>query len=128
MRRSESLLRCLHSTDGLAMRDAEKVDKMAAYVARNGGGFEDIVREREKDNKMLSFIFAGELHEYYKWSLHCARMGFSPEQRHAQIGLYHHHKLMEKQAKEQAIQRMVAAGEMVPGANLTLDAQNEQQV
>lgn len=36
---------------------------MAAYVARNGGGFEDIVREREKDNKMLSFIFAGELHE-----------------------------------------------------------------
>ncbi|CAN0031704.1 unnamed protein product [Ectocarpus sp. 6 AP-2014] len=100
---------------------------MAAYVARNGGGFEDIVREREKDNKMLSFIFAGELHEYYKWSLHCARMGFSPEQRHAQIGLFHHHKLMEKQAKEQAIQRMVAAGEMVPGANLTLDAQNEQQ-
>lgn len=44
------------------------------------------------------------------------------------LQLYQHHKVMEKQAKEQAIQRMVAAGEMVPGANLALDAQNEQQV
>ncbi|CAM9122712.1 unnamed protein product [Scytosiphon promiscuus] len=108
-------------------KDVERVDKMAEYVARNGGNFEDMVREREKDNKMLSFLFSGELHEYYKWSLHCARMGFTREQRHAQIGLYQHHKLIEKQAKEQAIQRMVAAGEMVPGANLALDAQNEQQ-
>lgn len=24
---------------------------------------------------------------YYKWALHCARMGFTPEQRHAQIGV-----------------------------------------
>lgn len=37
---------------------------MAEYVARNGGNFEDMVREREKDNKMLSFLFSGELHEY----------------------------------------------------------------
>lgn len=42
--------------------------------------------------------------------------------------LYEHHKLMEKQAKEQAIVMMVAAGEMVPGASLALDAQNAQQV
>ncbi|CAN0487876.1 unnamed protein product, partial [Hapterophycus canaliculatus] len=44
-------------------RDAERVDKMADYVARNGGNFEDMVREREKDNQMLSFLFSGELHE-----------------------------------------------------------------
>lgn len=42
--------------------------------------------------------------------------------------MYEHHKVMEKQAKEQAIARMIAAGEMVPGANLTLDTQNAQQV
>lgn len=44
-------------------RDAERVEKMAEYVARNGGNFEDMVREREKDNKMLSFLFSGELHQ-----------------------------------------------------------------
>lgn len=44
-------------------RDVERVDKMAEYVARNGGNFEEMVREREKDNQMLSFLFSGALHE-----------------------------------------------------------------
>lgn len=42
--------------------------------------------------------------------------------------MYNHHKYQEQQAKAQATQRMIEAGEMVPGANLTMDAQNEQQV
>ncbi|CAM9513767.1 unnamed protein product [Ascophyllum nodosum] len=108
-------------------KDAERVDKMADYVARNGGNFEEMVREREKDNRMLSFLFGGELHEYYKWALHCARMGFTAEQRHAQIGMYHQHKAIEAQRKTQDMQRMIDAGEMVHGANLAMDPQNEQQ-
>lgn len=46
-----------------AHRDAERVEKMAAYVCRNGGNFEEMIREREKDNPLLSFIFGGDLHE-----------------------------------------------------------------
>ena len=45
------------------VRDAERVEEMAEYVARNGGNFEDMVRQREKDNEMLSFLFGGPLHE-----------------------------------------------------------------
>lgn len=37
---------------------------MAEYVARNGGNFEEMVRQREKDNEMLSFLFGGPLHEW----------------------------------------------------------------
>lgn len=44
-------------------RDAERVEKMAEYVARNGGNFEEMVRQREKGNEMLSFLFGGPLHE-----------------------------------------------------------------
>lgn len=42
--------------------------------------------------------------------------------------MYHQHKAIEAQAKAQAMQRMVESGEMVPGANLAMDPQNEQQV
>lgn len=42
--------------------------------------------------------------------------------------MYQHQQYQEQQAKAQAVQRMIDAGEMVPGANLTFDSQNEQQV
>jgi RNA recognition motif-containing protein len=46
------------------------IDKMADYVSRNGSAFEKLMRERERNNPKLQFIFEGhEFNPYYEWKL-----------------------------------------------------------
>ena len=58
--------------------DAElrkRIEKLAEYVARSGSGFEDKVRQKEKENPMWAFLREpGDAAAYYKWILHMKRM------------------------------------------------------
>lgn len=53
---------------------------------------------------LLLALFFPARARYYKWALHCARMGFTPEQRHAQIGV---------RREEREREAMVLAGVVV---------------
>uniref|UniRef100_A0A914EEI0 SURP motif domain-containing protein n=1 Tax=Acrobeloides nanus TaxID=290746 RepID=A0A914EEI0_9BILA len=45
------------------------IDKFAAYVAKNGPGFEEISRQKNADNPKFGFLFGGEHHQYYQFRL-----------------------------------------------------------
>ena len=56
------------------------VDKTAAYVARNGQRFEDMVRQREGANPKFSFLNEhGEGAAYFKWRVYCFQRGVAAE-------------------------------------------------
>lgn len=41
------------------------IDKLANFVARNGPEFEQITKEKQKDNPKFQFLFGGEYNDYY---------------------------------------------------------------
>ncbi|XP_074640155.1 calcium homeostasis endoplasmic reticulum protein-like [Tubulanus polymorphus] len=43
------------------------IDKLANFVARNGGEFERLTKEKQKDNPKFSFLFGGENFNYYQY-------------------------------------------------------------
>ena len=43
------------------------IDKLANFVARNGSKFEEMTKEKQKENKKFGFLFGGEYYNYYKW-------------------------------------------------------------
>ena len=45
------------------------IDKLAEYVAKNGPEFEDMIRDKQHDNPVYSFLFGGEGHNYYRYRL-----------------------------------------------------------
>ncbi|KAJ1415370.1 hypothetical protein B484DRAFT_401470, partial [Ochromonadaceae sp. CCMP2298] len=61
---------------------AERIKKLATYVARNGADFESKVREKEALNPLFAFLRDehGEANRYYQWVLFCAQQGYSAEQ------------------------------------------------
>eukprot|EP01041_Mallomonas_annulata_P000253 gene252-467_t len=60
--------------------DASRIRKLANYVVKNGPNFEDIVRNKEKDNIKFSFLNGGNYSQYYKWILFCLRQSYSDNQ------------------------------------------------
>ncbi|XP_077499620.1 SR-related CTD associated factor 6 isoform X3 [Amblyomma americanum] len=42
------------------------IDKLAQFVARNGPEFEQMTKQKQKDNPKFSFLFGGEYYAYYK--------------------------------------------------------------
>ncbi|XP_048583795.1 calcium homeostasis endoplasmic reticulum protein isoform X1 [Nematostella vectensis] len=44
------------------------IDKLANFVARNGSKFEDMTKEKQKNNPKFSFLYSGQnYHNYYRW-------------------------------------------------------------
>eukprot|EP00794_Sanderia_malayensis_P008111 gene8111-8980_t len=46
------------------------IDKLANFVARNGVKFEQLTKEKQRDNPKFQFLYGGEHHAYYKWKVH----------------------------------------------------------
>ncbi len=46
------------------------IDKLANFVARNGPKFEDLTKEKQRDNPKFQFLYGGDHHAYYKWKVH----------------------------------------------------------
>ncbi|CAN8004556.1 unnamed protein product, partial [Ixodes hexagonus] len=42
------------------------IDKLAQFVARNGPEFEQMTKQKQKDNPKFSFLFGGEYYAYYQ--------------------------------------------------------------
>lgn len=45
------------------------IDKLAQFVARNGPEFEEMTKNKQKDNPKFSFLFGGEYYNYYKYKV-----------------------------------------------------------
>ena len=43
------------------------IDKLANFVARNGPEFEQMTKQKQKDNQKFSFLFGGENYAYYQY-------------------------------------------------------------
>lgn len=51
------------------------IDKLANFVARNGPEFEQMTREKQRDNAKFRFLFGGEWHPYYLWRVRSEEQG-----------------------------------------------------
>ncbi|KAG1668399.1 Calcium homeostasis endoplasmic reticulum protein [Nymphon striatum] len=45
------------------------IDKLGQFVARNGPEFEQMTKNKQKDNKKFSFLFGGEFFNYYQYKV-----------------------------------------------------------
>lgn len=45
------------------------IDKLANFVSRNGLEFENVTKEKQRDNPKFSFLFGGANHHYYQYRL-----------------------------------------------------------
>ncbi|GFS15252.1 calcium homeostasis endoplasmic reticulum protein [Elysia marginata] len=43
------------------------IDKLANFVARNGPQFEEMTKQKQRDNPKFAFLFGGEFYTYYKF-------------------------------------------------------------
>ncbi|CAE1284660.1 CHERP [Acanthosepion pharaonis] len=53
------------------------IDKLANFVARNGPEFEQMTKQKQKDNAKFSFLFGGEYYQYYQYKVNAERSGKS---------------------------------------------------
>jgi len=56
-----------------------RIDKMAEYIVRNGGQFEEMMRQKQQGNHDFDFLFGGENSAYYQWSRYAMMNGYSEE-------------------------------------------------
>ncbi|GAB1610650.1 calcium homeostasis endoplasmic reticulum protein-like isoform X2, partial [Argonauta hians] len=52
------------------------IDKLANFVARNGPEFEQMTKQKQKDNAKFSFLFGGEYYQYYQFKVNAEQSGF----------------------------------------------------
>jgi hypothetical protein len=45
------------------------IDKLAQFVARNGPDFEQMTKNKQKDNPKFSFLFGGDYFNYYQYKV-----------------------------------------------------------
>lgn len=45
------------------------IDKLAQFVARNGPEFEQMTKNKQKDNPKFGFLFGGEHFNYYQYKV-----------------------------------------------------------
>uniref|UniRef100_T1IH20 Calcium homeostasis endoplasmic reticulum protein n=1 Tax=Strigamia maritima TaxID=126957 RepID=T1IH20_STRMM len=45
------------------------IDKLAQFVARNGLEFEQMTKNKQKDNQKFAFLFGGEYYNYYQYKV-----------------------------------------------------------
>lgn len=49
------------------------IDKLANFVSRNGPEFENVTKEKQKDNPKFQFLFGGVHFDYYQQRLNIER-------------------------------------------------------
>jgi len=54
------------------------IDKLANFVARNGPEFEQMTKQKQKDNPKFSFLFCGEHYNYYQHRVTTEQTGKNP--------------------------------------------------
>ncbi|KAL2623496.1 hypothetical protein R1flu_003701 [Riccia fluitans] len=47
----------------------KRIDKLVEYAAKNGPQFEQLMKEKQKDNILYAFLFGAEGHSYYRYKL-----------------------------------------------------------
>lgn len=50
------------------------IDKLAQFVARNGPEFEQMTKDKQKENPRFYFLFGGEFYNYYKFRVNSEQM------------------------------------------------------
>lgn len=45
------------------------IDKLANFVARNGPEFEQMTKQKQRDNSKFGFLFGGEYFNYYQYKV-----------------------------------------------------------
>lgn len=45
------------------------IDKLANFVARNGPEFEQMTKQKQRDNPKFAFLFGGENFNYYQYKV-----------------------------------------------------------
>ena len=45
------------------------IDKLAQFVARNGPEFENMTKQKQKENPKFSFLFGGDYFNYYQYKV-----------------------------------------------------------
>jgi calcium homeostasis endoplasmic reticulum protein len=45
------------------------IDKLAQFVARNGHEFENMTKDKQKDNPKFAFLHGGEYFNYYQYKV-----------------------------------------------------------
>ncbi|KAH7970233.1 hypothetical protein HPB49_001573 [Dermacentor silvarum] len=56
------------------------IDKLAQFVARNGPEFEQMTKQKQKDNPKFSFLFGGEYYAYYKHQVATQQSSLKPKE------------------------------------------------
>ncbi|KAL1471409.1 hypothetical protein MTO96_039945 [Rhipicephalus appendiculatus] len=56
------------------------IDKLAQFVARNGPEFEQMTKQKQKDNPKFSFLFGGEYYAYYKHQVASQQNSLKPKE------------------------------------------------
>ncbi|VDI67775.1 calcium homeostasis endoplasmic reticulum protein [Mytilus galloprovincialis] len=56
------------------------IDKLASFVARNGPEFEQMTKQKQKDNPKFSFLFGGEHYNYYKFKVNQQQQTLAQQQ------------------------------------------------
>ncbi|KAL3868996.1 hypothetical protein ACJMK2_041734, partial [Sinanodonta woodiana] len=54
------------------------IDKLANFVARNGPEFENMTKQKQKDNPKFSFLYGGEYFNYYQYKVTTEQQYWSP--------------------------------------------------
>ncbi|KAL3690686.1 hypothetical protein R1sor_004337 [Riccia sorocarpa] len=47
----------------------KRIDKLVEYAAKNGPQFEQLMKDKQKDNALYAFLFGAEGHSYYRYKL-----------------------------------------------------------
>uniref|UniRef100_A0A0B7ACN2 Calcium homeostasis endoplasmic reticulum protein n=1 Tax=Arion vulgaris TaxID=1028688 RepID=A0A0B7ACN2_9EUPU len=59
----------MNCPDSLDSEMKNIIDKLANFVARNGPQFEEMTKQKQKDNPKFAFLFGGEFYTYYKYKV-----------------------------------------------------------
>ena len=54
-------------------------------MARNGSAFENMTKEKQKDNPKFSFLFGGQNYAYYKYKLTTEQQGKFGKSKHSNL-------------------------------------------
>jgi G patch domain-containing protein 1 len=101
----------------------KRCDTLADFVARNGPGFEDLARARQRDDPRFAFLFGGPGAEYYAWrcsQLRAAPAPQRPEQRSRPLTAEERGRILgeERLPAEPAPWQQTQGGALAPPAAL----------
>ncbi|BFY99812.1 hypothetical protein BsWGS_02851 [Bradybaena similaris] len=96
------------------------IDKLANFVARNGPQFEEMTKQKQKDNPKFAFLFGGEYYTYYK---------FRVASEIAQLNQKQHLEQQQQQQQQQQMQQQQQVLQpMMPTRQWQTNPQLQEQI